>query len=177
LRDVRFIPKTDIAEHRRHVRKGHSTIRVSGFIIFDATVREVAKGPGRSHADRGLRFGVCKGSFAPSGNLNSFYEAFMTASPILPAPSRTLYQEIFEDEHTLTTPQRTAATYASYPAIGHRPGRNFDPNNFVLCPAVGTNERDRLWIRHMRFPQNRRLSFIERKPPNGRAGPRLNHIR
>jgi hypothetical protein len=75
-----YPPKPDIAEHRRHVRNGHSTIQVIGFIIFDAIVREVAKGPGRSHADRGLKFGDCKGViFAPGRNLNGFYEAFMTA--------------------------------------------------------------------------------------------------
>jgi hypothetical protein len=41
--------------------------------------REVAKGPGHSHADRGLKYGDCKGViFAPGCNLNAFYEAFMT---------------------------------------------------------------------------------------------------
>ena len=42
--------------------------------------REITKGLGRSRADRGLKFGECKGAaFAPSCNLNAFYEAFMTA--------------------------------------------------------------------------------------------------
>jgi hypothetical protein len=38
------------------------------------------KGPGRSRADRGLKFGECKGVFfAPNNrNLNVFYEAFAT---------------------------------------------------------------------------------------------------
>jgi hypothetical protein len=37
------------------------------------------RNPGRSHADRGLKFGDCKGVFfAPGRNLNAFYEAFMT---------------------------------------------------------------------------------------------------
>jgi hypothetical protein len=41
---------------------------------------EITKGLGRSHADRGLKFGDCKGViFAPSCSLNTFYEAFMTA--------------------------------------------------------------------------------------------------
>src|SRR5215469_12702397 len=41
---------------------------------------EITKGLGRSRADRGLKFGECKGAaFAPSCNVNAFYEAFMTA--------------------------------------------------------------------------------------------------
>ena len=41
---------------------------------------EITKGLGRSRADRGLKFGECKGAtFALSCNLNAFYEAFMTA--------------------------------------------------------------------------------------------------
>jgi hypothetical protein len=40
---------------------------------------ETTKGPGRSHADRGLKLGDRKGViFAPGRNLNAFYEAFMT---------------------------------------------------------------------------------------------------
>ena len=41
---------------------------------------ETTKGPGRSHADRGLKLGDRKGAiFAPGRNLNAFYEAFMTS--------------------------------------------------------------------------------------------------
>ncbi len=39
--------------------------------------------------------------------------------------------------------QRTAATQACYLAVSSRPGRRFHPNNFVLCPTVGTIERRR----------------------------------
>jgi hypothetical protein len=35
--------------------------------------REITKGPGRSHADRGLKFGECKEVFAPNGNLNELF--------------------------------------------------------------------------------------------------------
>jgi len=41
--------------------------------------RKTARGPGRSHADRGLEFGECKEVFAFDGNLTFSYEAFMTA--------------------------------------------------------------------------------------------------
>jgi hypothetical protein len=97
-------------------------------------------------SDRGLKFG------------------FTTASPLLAASSRTLHQEA-ENEHAMTTPQRTAATHACYRAIGSRLGREFDPNNFVLCPAVRTIERHRLWIRHDATPPNRRSPWLKGSRP------------
>src|SRR5262249_29464224 len=74
-------------------------------------------------------------------------------SPLLPAASWTLDQEVFEDEHTMASPQGTAATHTCYPAIRSRLGRDFDPNHLILGPAVRTIERHRLWIRHMRRPR------------------------
>src|SRR5215469_11374873 len=98
-------------------------------------------------------------------------------SPLLPVSSWPLYQKVFENEHAMATPQRTAATHTSYPVIGCRLGRDFDSNNLVLGPTVRTIKRHRLRIRHMRRPPNRRSSLVERKPPNRRADLRLNHIR
>jgi hypothetical protein len=45
--------------------------------------------------------------------------------------------------------QRTAATQARYLAVSLRPRRRFDPNNFVLCRTVGTNERLGRGIAHL----------------------------
>src|SRR6516164_8433047 len=54
----------------------------------------------------------------------------------LSASSWTLYQEVFENEYALTGVQSTTTTHACYFAIGCR--GSFDPDNFVLRPAVGT---------------------------------------
>ena len=87
------------------------------------------------------------------------------------APSRTLHQEIFENEHTLTTLQGTAATHAFYPTIRRRVRRGFDPNNFVLCPAVGTlNDAD--CGLGMRLPKSRSV-FDRKQPPNRRGRPEI----
>lgn len=81
-----------------------SDARLSGFVIFMRPPRS-SKRAQPLPCWPSFSFGVRKGVFAPNGNLSSFYEAFTTASPLLRAPSRTLYQEIFENEHTPTTLQ------------------------------------------------------------------------
>jgi IS1 family transposase len=55
-------------------------------------------------------------------------------SPLLPASSWPLYQEIFENEHAMATPQRTAAIRTRYLAIRRRLGRDFDSNNLGTWP-------------------------------------------
>jgi len=67
------VPKADIVSAAAISAKSRNR---GGFLQC-----EVTKGPGRSHANRGLKFGDCKGViFAPGGNLNAFYETFMTGA-------------------------------------------------------------------------------------------------
>src|SRR5262249_53785938 len=86
----------------------------------------------------------------------------------LSASSWTLYQEVFEDECALTGVQRTTAINACYFVIGCR--GSFDPDNFVLRPAVGTIERHRWGIRHIREIA---YSRVEIKPPEWTVRPEI----
>jgi uncharacterized membrane protein YeaQ/YmgE (transglycosylase-associated protein family) len=60
-------------------------------------------------------------------SLNAFYEGFATAF----TPAK---RGVF----SLTAILGTATTHACYFAIGCRPRRGFNTNNFVFCAAVGT---------------------------------------
>jgi hypothetical protein len=117
-------------------------IQASIFPIFEACI--ITKGPGRSRASRGLKFGECKGAiFAPNDRtLNASYEAFATVFTSLSASSWAFDQEVLENKGALTAVQRTTTSYARYLAISFRLRRAFDPDDFILCPAVGAIEPD-----------------------------------
>src|SRR5215471_8485610 len=84
-----------------------------------------------------LRKGVI---FAPGGNLNAFYENFHDRC----FSSRTLHQEVFENEHTVATPHKNRRNSSILPRDPVSAGAELRCEQFRILPRSWDNRTARI---------------------------------
>jgi len=136
----------------------------------------ITKGLGRSRADRGLKFGEYKGAaFAPSCNLNAFYETFMTGAFCLIRLGRSTKKYLRTNipwRPRIEPPQLKHLTSRSGIGWGGASMRTIS----YFAPQLGQSNGTDCESDIRGDPPNRRPSVVEKKSPNRQADWRLNHV-